>query len=178
MNHNSKKRIVFLAMAISSIISFGQMNKEPQLLGTGPKADGSFQPEQEKRFREIGRWTRAQEEAMYDTKRGMLPGHFYGPTTLSADNKTLYLYLLNDPKEEIQIKDVRNRVIKKISIVGRPGVQLKHEYLSGALWAGIPPLIAIPIPREGLDENITVVKIEFNEPVDLYHGKGKDIINN
>ncbi len=148
------------------------------LLGIGPKADGSFQPEQEKRILEIGKWVKAHEDAVYETKRGIASGHFYGPTSLSPDNKSLYLYLLDDPKDEIQIKGIRNRIIKKISIVGRPDVELKYKYLSGASWAGIPPILAIPVPHAGLDDNITVVKIEFNEPIDLYRGKGKDIINN
>ena len=172
-DHDNKPVRQVLRMLVDCISMGGNL-----LLGIGPKADGTFDAEQEKRILEIGKWINVHQGAVYGTRRGILPGHFYGPTTLSQDKKTLYLYLFDDPKDEIQLKGIRNRSIKKISIAGRPDIKLAAKYFSGASWANIPPILTIPIPHNGLDKDITVVKVEFDEPIDLYRGKGKDIINN
>lgn len=172
-DHNNKSVRELLHMLVECTSMGGNL-----LLGIGPKTDGTIDAVQEQRLLAMGTWLKKHAEAIYDTKRGILPGHFYGPTALSRDGKTLYLFLYDDPKDEISIKGVKNREIKNVAVVGRADVKLKIRYSGGASWAGLPPIINIPIPKAALDENITVVKIEFNEPVSLYRGKGKDIINN
>ncbi len=147
------------------------------LLDIGPKADGTFDPEHVKRLLEIGEWIKKNEEAVYETRRGLLPGHFYGPTALSTDNKTLFLYLFDDPKEDIRIKGIRNKV-KQATILGYPDESLKTKRVGGADWADIPGMISVDIPHGLLDDKVTVVKLEFDEPVNLYREKGKDIVNN
>jgi alpha-L-fucosidase len=172
-DHNNKSVRQVLRMLVDCISMGGNL-----LLGIGPKADGSLDEVQKNCILKIGKWIAVHNEAVYNTKRGLLPGHFYGPTTLSQDNRTLYLYLYDDPKDEIQIKGIKNQHIKKIAIVGRPEVKLVPKYFSGASWAGLPPVLSISVPHKSLDKDVTVVKIEFNEPIDLYRGKGKDIVNN
>jgi len=172
-DHDNKSVRQVLRMLVECVSMGGNL-----LLGIGPKTDGSFDPEQESRLLAIGKWVNAHQEAIYATRRGILPGHFYGPTSLSLDGKSLFLYLFDDPKDEIQIKGIKNQGIKSVSIVGKPETKLQVKYLSGATWAGIPPIINIPIPHNALDKDITVVKIEFTEPVQLYRTKGKDIVNN
>lgn len=172
-DHDNKTTRQMLRMLVECVSMGGNL-----LLGIGPKPDGSIDPEQEKRLLEMGKWINNHQEAIYATKRGILPGHFYGPTSLSPDGKTLYLYLFDDPKDGIQIKGIKNRIIKNVAIVGRPDEKLSIKYLGGASWADIPPIISIPIPHTALDNDITVVKIEFSEPVQLFRTKGKDIINN
>lgn len=147
------------------------------LLDIGPKADGTFDPQHVKRLLEIGDWIKKNEEAVYETQRGLLPGHFYGPTALSTDDKTLFLYLFDDPKEDIRIKGIRNKV-KKATILDHPESVLKTRRVGGADWANIPGMISIDIPRELLNDNVTVVKLEFDEPISLYREKGEAIVNN
>lgn len=162
-----------LIQTLSECISMGGN----YLIALGPKSDGTFDPEHEKRLLEIGAWIKTNEEGVYDTQRGLLPGHFYGPTALSTDNKTLFLYLFDDPKEDIRIKGVRNKV-QKATILGHPEKALKTKRFGGADWANIPGMITVDIPRELLDDNVTVVKLEFDEPISLYREKGKAIVNN
>lgn len=147
------------------------------LLDFGPKADGTFDPQHVKRLLEVGAWVNKNKEAVYETKRGLLPGHFYGPTALSLDNKTLFLYLFDDPKQGVQIKGIRNKV-KQATILEYPNQPLKTKRLGGADWANIPGSLSIDIPHELLDDKVTVVKIEFDSPIDLYREKGRDIVNN
>jgi alpha-L-fucosidase len=172
-DHNQKSVRELLHMLVECTTNGGNL-----LLGIGPKTDGSIDPVQEQRLLAMGKWINNHAEAIYDTKRGILPGHFYGPTSLSLDGKTLYLFLYDDPKDEISIKGVKNRDIKQVAIVGRPDVKVKIRYSGGASWAGLPPIINIPIPKSAIDDNITVVKIEFKDVLELYRGKGKDIVNN
>lgn len=147
------------------------------LLDIGPKADGTFDPEHVKRLLEIGDWIKKNEEAVYETQRGLLPGHFYGPTALSLDKKALFLYLFDDPKEDIQIKGIHSK-LKQVTILGHPEKVLTTRRVGGADWANIPGMILVDIPRELLDDKVTVVKLEFEEPINLYREKGKDIVNN
>jgi len=39
-------------------------------------------------------------------------------------------------------------------------------------------MILVDIPRGLLDDKVTVVKLEFEEPINLYREKGRDIVNN
>lgn len=147
------------------------------LLDFGPKADGTLDEEHVKRLLAVGDWVRKNEEAVYDTQRGLLPGHFYGPTSLSNDRKTLFVYLFDDPKENIIIRGVRNKV-QKATILGHAGQPLKSQRIGGADWANIPGMISVEIPRNLLDDNVTVVKLEFSDPISLFREEGKDIVNN
>lgn len=147
------------------------------LLDFGPKADGTFDPEHVKRLVELGKWIDKNHEGVYGTRRGLLPGHFYGPTALSRDGKTLFLYLFDDPKENIVLRGVRNKV-QKATILGHEDKPLMCERKGGADWANIPSMIYVDIPHELLDENVTVVKLEFNEPISVFREEGKDIVNN
>lgn len=147
------------------------------LLDFGPKADGTFDPEHVKRLEELGEWISRNSEGVYGTRRGLLPGHFYGPTALSKDGKSLFLYLFDDPKENIMIRGIRNKVVKA-TVLGHDDKPLKCTRKGGADWANIPSMIYVDIPHELLDDNVTVVKLEFNEPVSVFREEGKDIVNN
>ena len=63
------------------------------LLDIGPKADGTIPIEQEQILKELGRWTHKHQEAIYSTRAGLPHGHYYGPSTLSQDSQTLYLFI-------------------------------------------------------------------------------------
>ena len=74
------------------------------LLDIGPKPDGSIREEDEKFLISLGEWIEPRKEAIYETVRGLPLGHYYGPSTLSEDKKTLYLFYFEKPIDEIQIK--------------------------------------------------------------------------
>ena len=143
------------------------------LLDIGPQEDGSIDPEQSKRLLELGQWIKKHVEAIYTTDAGLPLGHFNGPTTLSKDKKTLYLFMFDRPWESIAVKGIKNN-IKSISVVGG-GTQLTYKKIGGAPWCNIPGILWIDTPDEIFDSFTTVIKIELEGAIDLYREAGQEI---
>jgi alpha-L-fucosidase len=146
------------------------------LLDVGPYADGTLQPDQIERLKGLGRWTKKHAEAVYGTRRGLPFGHFYGPTTLSKDRQTLYLYVFDIPRDAITIKGVRND-IERVWVVGRDET-LTWRRSGGAPWWNIPGILLVDVPQAALDEDVTVVGIRLQGALDLYHGAGGAVETN
>jgi alpha-L-fucosidase len=140
------------------------------LLDIGPYADGSLQPEQVDRLKGLGRWTSKHAEAIYGTRRGLPFGHFYGPTALSKDHRTLFLYVFDTPRAALRVKGVRNDV-ERVWVVGRDET-LEWTRSGGAAWNDIPGVLLVDVPESVLDPDVTVVGIRLKGPLDLYHGSG------
>lgn len=47
--------------------------------------------------------------------------------------------------------------------------------MGGAPWLNIPGILWINVQEESLDKNCTVIKLEFEEELDLYRGTGQNI---
>ncbi len=168
-NHKSVRQIV--RMFAECIGMGGNM-----LLDVGPYEDGSLQPEQVKRLEGLGEWIAKHEEAVYPTIAGLPHGHHYGPTTLTKDKETLYAFIFDRPWDKVAIKGIRNK-IKRVSVVGT-GDELAFEKVGGAAWMNIPGVLWIDVPEGALDPNATVLKIEMEGTLDLYHGAGHAIESN
>jgi alpha-L-fucosidase len=140
------------------------------LLDVGPREDGTITPEQTLILKGLGRWTNKHAEAIYGTRRGMPFGHFYGPSTLSKDKKTLYCFELDNPKAEVVVKGIKNKILK-VRVVGS-NQTLNYKLNGGATWLGIPPVLLIDLPADHLDKNATVIAIELDSPLELYRGQG------
>lgn len=136
------------------------------LLDIGPKADGTIPAEQVEVLEELGRWTSAHAEAIYGTRAGIPAGHFYGPTTLSKDRQTLYLFLPHQPTGPIVLKGLKN-AINRIRIVGN-GTKLPHQILGKAYWSEVPGIVYIDVPPAETDPMMTVIAVQLKGPVDLY----------
>jgi alpha-L-fucosidase len=162
-NHKSTRQII---RTFAEIVGGGGN----LLLDVGPFADGSLQAEQVERLKGLGRWTQKHAEAVYGTRRGLPFGHFYGPTALSKDHRTLYLYVLDIPRGPVTVKGVRND-IERVWVVGQDA-QLTWKRSGGAPWKNIPGILLIDVPEAVLDEDVTVVGIRMKDALDLYHGTG------
>jgi alpha-L-fucosidase len=162
-NHKSTRQII---RTFAEIVGGGGN----LLLDVGPYADGSLQPAQVERLEGLGRWTKKHAEAIYGTRRGLPFGHFYGPTTLSKDRTTLYLYEFDVPRGPLAVKGVRND-IERVWVVGQ-GATLTWKRSGGAPWKNIPGILLIDVPETALDEDVTVVGVRLRGPLDLYHGTG------
>lgn len=143
------------------------------LLNIGPDEKGRIPGIQVKLLERLGDWIAKHGEAVYPTRSGLPHGYAYGPTSLNAAGDVLYLYLSHLPRENTFIKGIHNGV-KRVSIVG-PGTGCAHKRIGGAPWLNVPGVLAIDIPKDAVDELATVVKIELDGPLDLYHGKGVEI---
>ena len=147
------------------------------LLDIGPKADGSIPARQVSVLRELGKWTKKHKEAIYGSGAGMPHGHFYGPSTLSADSTILYLFLPNKPTNgQVVLRGLKNK-INRIRVVGE-GTKLKSKVSGKMYWSAVPGILYIDVPNYVSDSYMTVIAIQLKGKIDLYREKGKVIESN
>ncbi|MEU9732804.1 alpha-L-fucosidase [Streptomyces sp. NPDC048002] len=140
------------------------------LLDVGPRADGTVPEEQVERLEGLGAWIARHSDAVHGTGRGMPAGHHYGPSTLSADRRTLYLILFDAPRAEIGVRGLIGGV-RRVTVVGS-GRELPHRIVGGlhetpgVLWID-PPAAA------DLDPCATVLAVELDQELRVYRGSGR-----
>ena len=140
------------------------------LLDIGPKADGTIPDEQVNILKELGKWNRKHGESIFNTIGGIPQGHFYGPTTLSKDSTTLYLFLHGKTSGPVMVKGLDNK-IKSVEVLGN-GTKLTSKVVGKISWSPVPGIVYIDVPATTLDKYITVLKVTLDKPVKLYRGKG------
>lgn len=140
------------------------------LLDIGPRADGTIPEEQAHVLRELGAWNSRNGEAIFGTVAGIPPGHFSGPTTLSKDSTTLYLFLPGKTSGQVVIKGLDNE-IKDITMLGSNKI-LTHKIVGKISWSHVPGLVYIDVPEEGQDQYVTVLRLRLDKKVRLYRGRG------
>jgi alpha-L-fucosidase len=140
------------------------------LLDVGPREDGTIPEEAAARLEGLGTWIAKHDAAVHGTGAGLPAGHFYGPSTLSADRRTLYLICVEDPREQIALRGLKNAV-KRVSVVG-DGTELavlaRHGFgeVPGHLWIEAPAAAR-------LDPAATVIAVELEGELELYSGAGR-----
>lgn len=140
------------------------------LLGAGPREDGTIPEEQIERLEGLGTWIARHSEAVYGTVAGLPAGHHYGPSTLSADRRTLYLMCFDAPRDSVSIRGLRNPV-QRATVLGA-GTELGHQVTGGL--DSVPGVTWIDAPSAAdLDEHATVLAIELEGELDLYTGAGR-----
>jgi len=140
------------------------------LLDMGPKEDGTIPEEQIFVLKELGAWNKKHGEAIFNTIGGLPQGHFYGPTTLSKDSTTVYLFLYGKVSGPIMVKGLNNK-IEEITVVGN-GTKLQHKIVGKISWSHVPGLVYIDLPEGVSDKYVTVLKVKLDKPVSLYRGQG------
>ncbi len=140
------------------------------LLDIGPKADGTIPEEEINILKTLGEWNKKNGEAIFNTLPGIPQGHFYGPTTLSADSTTLYLFVHGKTSGELMLKGLDNK-IENITVLGS-GANLKHKIVGKISWSPVPGLVYISLPEAALDKYVTVLKVKLDKPIKLYRGQG------
>jgi len=140
------------------------------LLDMGPRADGTIPEEQITVLKELGAWNKKHGEAIFNTIGGLPQGHYYGPTTMSKDSTTLYLFLHGKMNGPVMIKGLDNK-IEEVTVVGN-GTKIIPKVICKISWSPIPGLVYIDVPETVLDKYITVLKVKLDKPVKLYRGHG------
>lgn len=135
------------------------------LLDIGPKADGSIPEEQQEILKELGRWTNKHAEAIYGTSAGISPEYFYGPSALSGDKKTLYLFVDGKPNGPIMLKGLKNKV-NRIWVVGN-GTKLNYDIKMKQYWSATPGILYIDLPEDVLDPQVSVISILLDGEIEL-----------
>jgi len=138
------------------------------LLNISPKPDGKIPEKQKLILKELGKWSKKHNSAIYSTKKGIPYDHFYGPSTLSKDKKTLFLFLRDIPKDnQIVVKGISNK-INRAYIVGN-GTVLNQQLLCKVYWNKYPGLTYIEIPKETIDPYYTVIALVLDSPIKLFN---------
>lgn len=141
------------------------------LFDIGPREDGWIPTEQVNLLKELGKWTNKYQSAIFNTVAGLPPGHFYGPSTLSKDSSTLYLFVPAANAGKLTIKGLVNK-IQSIKVIDTEQT-LSHKIVGKISWSPVPGLIYIDgIPKAAMDEYMTVLEIKLDGPVRLYKGQG------
>ncbi|MBS1668893.1 MAG: alpha-L-fucosidase [Bacteroidetes bacterium] len=140
------------------------------LLDMGPKEDGTIPAEQIHILKELGAWNKRNGEGIFNTIGGLPLGHFYGPTTLSKDSTTLYLFVEGSSGGNLMIKGLLNK-IKDITVLGN-NTKLSYKIVGKISWSPVPGLVYINVPQRALDKYIAVLRLRLDSPVKLYQGQG------
>ncbi len=146
------------------------------LLDIGPDAAGHIPAEEVNVLKELGAWNKKHAAAIFNTLGGIPQGHFYGPTTLSKDSTTLYLFLPGKVAGAVMVKGLVNN-IKNIRVVGTD-IELSHKIVGKISWSSVPGLVYIDVPENAQDKYMTVLALQLDKPVKLYRGKGGFLTNN
>jgi alpha-L-fucosidase len=136
------------------------------LLDIGPKADGSIPSEEVTVLKELGKWTKKHSEAIYGTQGGLPAGYFYGPSTLSKDSTMLYLFVPGDPKGQVMLEGIKNK-INRIYVVGNGTKLTWKEYLK-PYWSNNSGLTFIDVPEKVLDEYLTVIAVILDGKLQIH----------
>ncbi len=155
---------------IISIFMDAVSNGGNLLLDIAPKEDGSIPAQQEFVLKELGRWNAKHGEAIFNTVAGLPQGHFYGPTTLSKDSTTLFLFLPNQTAGNIMIKGLDTKILD-VELLGH-SLHLNHKVVGKISWSPVPGLVFIDVPENARDKYVTVLKVKLDKPLKLYRGRG------
>lgn len=162
-NHKSVRQLV--RMFAETIGMGGNM-----LLDVGPHEDGTLQVEQVTRLEELGDWIRKNAEAIYGTVAGLPAGLFYGASTMNKSSDVIYLFFFDKPFDQIAVKGLL-KAPSRITVLGTRN-ELTHKTIGGL--GDTPGILWIDVPEEFVDVNATVVKLEFDGPVRIYSGAGRE----
>ena len=165
-DHNYKTSRQIVRMLVESIGMGGRL-----LLDIGPKEDGTIPEEQVERLNDLAGWIDRNKEVMLGTT-GIPLGHYYGPTILSKDKKTLYLACFDQPTEGIPIKGLLSKVTNA-RILGS-SIKATWNGLGGAEWIPGTAVLWVDFPTEAADPLVTMIALEFKDPIELYRGAGRE----
>ena len=164
-DHNWKTPYEIITIFVDAVANGGNL-----LLDIGPKEDGTIPEEEVTVLKELGAWNKKHGEAIFNTIAGIPQGHFYGPTTLSKDSTTLYLFVPGKTIGPLMLKGL-NCKIEAITVVGNE-TKLTHKVVGKISWSPVPGLVYIDLPEGVQDKYVTVLKLKLDKPIALYNGQG------
>jgi alpha-L-fucosidase len=134
------------------------------LLNVSPMGDGSLPAEQIARLDALAEWMALHSSAVHDSKPGLEPWQFYGPSTRVGEK--LYLFLLMRPYESVSVRGLPIRRVRSVRALGT-GKSLAFRGRAPIidLLANRDPIgeVQIRVPEEALDPLATVLELEITE---------------
>ncbi|MEW6269627.1 MAG: alpha-L-fucosidase [Thermodesulfobacteriota bacterium] len=132
------------------------------LLNVSPAGDGSLPGWQAERLDALAGWMAKHADAIHDTRPGLEPWQFYGPTTRRGSR--LFLHLLARPYETVAVRGVAVRKVRAVRELAS-GTPLEHRArctVIDTLFNASPTgELTIAVPERLLDPLATVVEVEL-----------------
>jgi alpha-L-fucosidase len=122
------------------------------LLNIGPKPDGSIEPEQVKRLKEIGQWMAKYGESIYGTRGGPFPRGPWGAATYKGD--TVYVHILDANLDTVTLPRLAGKIIGSSVLTGGTATVNQTE-----------KSIEIAVPKADRQEIDTIVVLKLDGPV-------------
>ncbi len=164
-DNNWKTPYEVISIFVDAVANGGNL-----LLDMGPKEDGTIPEEQINVLKELGAWNKRNGEAIFNSVGGIPQGHYYGPSTLSKDSTTLYLFVHGKTNGHLMLKGLDNK-IESITVLGN-NKKLEHKIVGKISWSHVPGLVYIDVPEGVQDKYITVLKLKLDKALKLYRGQG------
>ncbi|MCU7695048.1 alpha-L-fucosidase [Haoranjiania flava] len=125
----------------------------------------------------VKKWITKHAEVLGNGIKGIDGGHFAGPTALSPDKQTLYLFIEGKSNGQVLLKGINNN-IARIRIVGEGSIINDYTIYDKLYWSATPGIISIQVPKERLDAHVTVIAVLLDSPVSLFRSEVKPIESN
>ena len=99
-----------------------------------------------------------------------------GGSTISADKKTMYLFVYDKPQETLCVKGIKTPV-KRVTVL-HTGEELRFSYTGSLPWSGIPGTLWIWAGEMSIHPFATVVKVELEDEITYNLGHGEVVTFN
>lgn len=134
------------------------------LLNVSPMGDGSLPPSQIERLGAIAGWMAKHADAIHDTRPGLEPWQFHGPTTRKGDR--IFLHVLARPYESVTVRGIPVRKVRAVRDLAT-GTALEHRarcpVLDTMFNQNPTGELAIRVPEAIVDPFATVIELEMEE---------------
>lgn len=122
------------------------------LLNLGPTEKGSFDPQQEKRIRQVGQWLQQYGETIYGTRGGPVLPDIWGGTTYRGDRIYVHVLEWKDDRICLELPDGKVKAVRSVTgskvLVSQEGRKL---------------FLQVPVEDRNLYD--TILEIEMEEAV-------------
>ena len=134
------------------------------LLNVSPMGNGQIPSEQLKRLNDIADWMSNHAESILNTKPGLEPWQFYGPSTRKGNR--IYLHLLMKPYETISVRGLPIKRVKSVFLLS-DGTTLNYTsrcaIMDSILNSNPLGELTISLPEFLINPYVTVVCIDMEE---------------
>ncbi len=128
------------------------------LLNVGPQPDGRFTPEDIIRLENVGKWTKTNGEAIYETQGSPFKGEFEWGSISTKGNK-VYLHLFGQQKRVIHVEGIKSKVKKAYLLAGKDVTSFSQDTNQTTL--------TLTIPDKAFDKPVPVVVLELEGQLDV-----------
>jgi alpha-L-fucosidase len=132
------------------------------LLNVSPTADGSVPQQQVERLEAVGEWMNSNSDAIHDTKAGLEPWQFYGPSTRAGDR--LFLMCPWRPYEHVVVRGLPTGSVGRVRHLATGAELAIRKRLTADQELTNPnPIgeVVIEVPADLVDPIATVIELEL-----------------